>query len=202
MTTSSKAIHPPKQEAEGWRREEGLVARFSTWYFCGAAGWWVVIGLVMVLAAFDDTLLDHERMLKWPDVVFEFSTRNVLLLAGGFHLVLGGVLFVIRDSLTKVLLVGWGCSVCALYRLGVSWLSPAWVKPGEPCPVSRLTADKIGIHPQLFGWSWGVILGALVVGAILVMILERRQRKRREDAEFMEHWRKTHKDGGPFPWAG
>ena len=47
-----------------------------------------------------------------------------------------------------------------------------------------------------------MILGALVLGAVAVLILERRRRKRREESAFMENWRKTHKDGSPFPWAG
>ena len=188
--------------ADASSREDKREAKFGAWYFRAAAAWWVVLGLVMVLAAFDETLLDHERTLKWPDVVFGFSTKNVLLLAGGFHLVLGGILFFVQDSFTKVLLLLWGCSVCAIYRLGFSWLGPTWMKPGEPCPVSRLTADKIGINPKLFGFSWALVIGGMVVGALLVLLLEWRQRKRREEAEFMENWRKTHKDGSPFPWAG
>lgn len=183
-------------------REDKRETGFGAWYFRGAAAWWVVVGLFMSFAAFDDTLLDHERTLKWPDVVFGFSTKNALLAAGGFHLVLGGILFVIQDTFTKVLLLVWGCSVCGMYRLGFSWLSVGWLRPGDPCPVVRLTADKIGINPKLFGISWGMILGALVLGAVAVLILERRRRKRREESAFMENWRKTHKDGSPFPWAG
>lgn len=197
---SSKMNSPTIADASS--REDKREAKFGAWYFRGSAAWWLVVGLVMGFAAFDDTLLDHERTLKWPDVVFGFSTKNVLLLACGFHLVLGGVLFAIRDTFTKVLLLVWGSSVCAIYRLGFSWLDVGWLRLGDPCPVVRLTADKIGINPKLFGFGWGLILGGMVFGAMLVLLLERRRRKRVEESAFMENWRKTHKDGSPFPWAG
>jgi hypothetical protein len=172
------------------------------WFFCIAAGWWVLMGLVILLAAFDENKLEHERLLKRPDIIFGFSNKNVLLLAGGFHLVFGTLFLVIRDSFSKFLLMVWACSVCGIYRLGLNWLSPHWVKQGDVCPIERLSAGQLGINPKPFSLLWGVILVGMVVGALLVLLFERRQRKQREEAEFMENWRKTHNDGSQFPWAG
>jgi hypothetical protein len=116
--------------------------------------------------------------------------------------VFGTLFLVIRDSFSKFLLMVWACSVCGIYRLGLNWLSPHWVKQGDVCPIERLSAGQLGINPKPFSLLWGVILVGMVVGALLVLLFERRQRKQREEAEFMENWRKTHNDGSQFPWAG
>jgi hypothetical protein len=192
MNASSKAVQAPKKEEE-------VGTRFDGWFYLATAGWWLLIGLVMVMAAFDDTLLDHERMLKWPDAVLEISTKNLLFTAGVFHLVLGVILCVIPDLMTKGLLVLWGGSVCAIYRLSFSWLAARWIQPGAPCPFVQLTADKIGIKPGIFGLSWGLILSGLALGVCLQWFSEWRRRQRMKDAEFMEHWRETREDKGRFP---
>lgn len=192
MTPSDQAPHPTNPAAGGLQIEDSRSVQFYQWCFFVAAGWRAVVGLIMVLAAFDDTLLNHERMLKQPDPVLEFSTRNVLLLAGAIHLVLGTALFIVRDLLTNGLLMLWGCSVCAIYRLGFGWLGARWMQPGAPCPVVELTADKVGIKPKLFGFGWELMLGAMVLVVLVQWMLEWRRRKRMQDAEFMAHWRETH----------
>ena len=184
---------PSKRKPE----KNSLEAGFLRGCFFATAGWWVAIGLVMFLAAFDDTLLEHERMFQWPDALFEISTRKVLFMAGGFHLLIGGILFMIQNSLTKIVMVMWGCSVCVIYRLGFGWLGSDRFPAGASCPVVVLTADKVGIKPKLFGLGWGMILGGMVLGALLQLALEWRRRKRREQAAFVERWRDTHSEGGP-----
>lgn len=174
---------------------------FSEWFFRVAAGWCVVASLILFLAAFDDTKLVHERVLRQTDVVFGFSNQSLMLAAGTFHLVLGVVLFLMRDLVSRVLLVGWGISVCAIYQLGFNWLGGSSLRPVDSCPAVRLAADKIGISPRHFGVLWGLVLGVMLVGGILQLFLAWRRRKRREEAAFMERWRETHPDKGRFPWA-
>ena len=159
----------------------------------------MLLGLTLVLAAFDDTSLDHERMLKLPDAVFESSTRNVLLLAGVFHLVVGTMLVLIRDFFTKGLLLLWSGSICGMYRAGFSWLSNRWMPVGASSPIVELTADKMGVHPRSLGLSWGLVLAGMALGVLLQWVWEWWRRKQRKDAEFMKHWRETRGDKGRFP---
>ncbi len=151
----------------------------------------------MVLAAFDDTLLEDERMLRRPDALLDISTRNVLLLAATLHFGLAVVLCRVRDLLAKVLLVLWAVSVCAIYSFGVGWL-----RAGASSPVVILTAHKLGINGKAMGIVWELLLAAMAVVVLLQLELERRGRKREQEALTLERWREFRKQGGKFPWAG
>ena len=171
---------------------EDAAGRFPQWFCAAVAVSWVTIGLAILLAAFDDSLLEHERVLRRPDPLLEFGTRGVMVVAGWFHLLLTGLLFFLRDPVRRALLVVWGGSVCALYRLGFGWAGGG-VDSGASCPVVGLTADKVGLNPGLFGFGWGLVLVGSVLGALLQLLLEWRRGKRREAAAFMERWRESHK---------
>ena len=157
---------------------------FCRWFLHAGTGLVLVLGLLMLLAAFDDERLENERLLRQSDAVLGFAAVNVLKLAGVVHLIAGGYWLITRDVLTRSVLGLWLSSVVALYRLGAGWM-----KIGVNSPVVTLLAHKIGISPKAFGKSWWLLLAVVVTGALWQLELERRRRRRVSDDEFLEHWR-------------
>jgi len=150
------------------------------------AGFVVLLGLLMFLAAFDDERLEDERLLRQSDAVCGISTGNVLEIAGLVHLAAGAYLVIIRDNLTRVLVVFWLSSVSGVYRLGIGWLN---VYGGFP--MVTLLAHKVGISARMLGLAWGWLLAALMIGALGQLELLRQQRKREKNAKFLEQWREN-----------
>lgn len=169
-------------------------ARFSNWFFPATAALLGALGLVMVLAAFDDELLGHERLLRQEDPVLGMSTGAVLKLAGLLHLGLCGFLFLGRNPLSKALVVIWVASVFGIYRLGFGWLHG-----GASFSVVTLCADKCGLKPGFFGTGWELLLAGMTLGALLQLGLEWRSRKQLQKAQFVKDWREFREKGTAPP---
>jgi len=58
-------------------RENGQ--RFEQWFFWGASLWWILLGALILLTAFDDYRLDQERILRQADTVFGISVKHAML---------------------------------------------------------------------------------------------------------------------------
>ena len=202
MTSTPPATVPQPRPRARAGAATGGAGRLGRWFFGGAAAGWLGLGAALVFAALDDTQLEHERLLRQPDAVFGLSTRNTLLLAGSYHLLVGGFLLYLREPVAKSLCLLWGCSVSVIYRLGLGWLAVGPPKAGTVYPILSLTADQAGIHPGTFGtgWRWGLV--GLVLGALLQLGLARRRRKQQEAAAFLAQYRQTHPERGPVPRTG
>ena len=175
---------------------------YSRWFFRTASVSWFVFGLLILLAAFDDTKLEHERLLRRPDEVLGFNLSHTMIGIAVFHFLVGILLVWARDFTIKVLILFLGISVCGIYRLGLSWLATMPLPPGKSFSVVTLVGEQVGMRPGTFGNIWLILLLGMAVGVALSLVVERYQRKKAAEREFMDKWKRAHKDRGQFPWAG
>lgn len=161
-------------------------SRFGRWYFGIASGALAVIGLVLLLAAFDDTKLEHERLLRLNDSILGFRIKYSLLVASLLHFVLGGLVILLRDLLVRVLLVLWACCAFALYGWGSERVAST-----SAIPVVTLASEKLGINPRWGGVSWSLLLAGLGSGGLVQLGVARSQAKRRQNLLFLKHWQES-----------
>lgn len=199
MNPSAEVGRPVRRRGQA---ENGKPTDYSVWLFLGSAVCWVVIGCVLLAAAFDRTMLEHERLLLRPEAVFGIRTHTALSLFGVFHFLFGVGLLCVRDSTMKAVWLFWGISVCLIYRFGVSSLATAPLRFRVQNPIAVLTGAKLGLSAPVVEKVWLGLLLAMAVGAVLDLVFAWRRCKYAEDAAFMEHWRKSHEGKGRFPWAG
>lgn len=148
-----------------------------------------VMGIVMLLAAWEDWLLLRRR-----DGLFGVRIRAVLAIAGVLHLAVSGRLFATRDLMRQGLLLLWIGLNHAVYRIG-----QAWLKAAMPLPILRVIGMKVGIQAQTLDIYWKLFMVCLLVGSFLVLVFEWRRRKRLETEAFLVRWRKTREKGETLP---
>jgi hypothetical protein len=177
-------------------------ARHGGQLFGGMAVTWLLLGSLLFVAAANDTKLEHERLLLRKDEILGIGVRATLILLGAYHLVLGLMLFWLRDPIFKVAMLFWGISVCVIYRLGSAWLAAGSARPGRPGDISTLAAAQLGITPRGFDNLWTGLLVGMSIGAVAHLLMVRHRRKRAEAQAFLAQWRKSHQAKVRFPWAG
>jgi hypothetical protein len=158
----------------------------SKWYFFSTAGVLGLLGLVLLLAAFDGELWENEKLLRQSDAVFGISTRLVLLVAVALHFGLAGFLIFSRDVVARLLVSVWMLGVCVTYVFGLSSLTPG---PSSPVPVSVLVSHKIGVSLKLLGIGWALFVGFVGVGAAAQCEPELLCKPFQKVIDFMAQWR-------------
>ena len=146
----------------------------------------MALGLLMLLAGFDNEHLEDERLLRMPDAVFGIETGNILELAGLAQLCAGACLFIVQDATIRALFALWLSLVCAVYRFGAGWLK---TPNDNGNAFIILVAHKVGISPDAFGEVWWMLLAGMAVGAFWQLELKRRERNRKTNAAFLKKWR-------------
>ncbi len=161
------------------------LSKMANVYVYSTAAALAILGLAMLLAAWNDRVLRME-----PDPLFALTTRTLLLGAGILQLAVGFYLFIGSDLINRELLILWAGSSHLMYRLGVLWMSV------ELPPAVKFIGWETRIAPTVLNHCWIWFIGYLWAGSLICLLLQWRQFRQGKADAFENRWRQMREAAG------
>lgn len=112
-----------------------------------------ITGVAKLISAFGGALL-----LKYPDPIFKFQFRHLLLAAGILEIAIAVICFVASQIRVSNYLVAWFSTSLLSYRLGTWYLG--WKRQ---CPCLGTLTDALHISPQSADTAMKIVLTYLLI---------------------------------------